>query len=779
MTPAGEGLTHLQLPANMSGGDELCVACARVDLFSLFTGPRFHHQFDFHSRVRVNLGTLQGVWTNVRCPLCRLMKHDLVAQGIFMTAVRNPAAVQCSLMPFRADSHEDTRCNNDSTAAMVATRLQVGLSPMPGDRERHCEGPNSGLRYIRSYGIRLLSPGSVDPARPLLNGFRATTMQNNLALLSQWLGTCCDHHTGSCRSAKSGADSTPALIRVIDVAQRKLVSRDPAAIVYATLSYVWGQNREDHTKLTDELQVQRDSSGNVSIFLPLVAPKVIEDSLFVCNSVSVPYLWVDLYCVHQDDPVKKAAEIKAMGYIYRLSHITFVAGAATPEDLLEPGHPQGLLSTSAVDDLGSEQRIETIGDRTYVSALPSISWQSARSAWNKRGWTFQEGHMARRIAFFGKHDISFLCGAGHWRESLHSGPFGHDANIPGVDLSADAYSALFALVWLKDGWSFRQYNRTLSDYCGRTLSYESDRLDAVSGSFNVIAHRNGIHFLHGLPSAHFHYALLFRGENDRPRAGFPSWSWAGWHADDQTHLVWPRRGLTGCMAPAKNDTFEFKDQDVPDAELGGGLVTAGVNLPYHPNKCSQRLTPLSVSPLSATLTVKSEVVKFSINMIPGKAGISKIRGIVDITPRSARGYKIKEMPPDLDTTSGQAPVEWDQDTEYCAFRGCFRLRDSAGNVHEENRRGLVNSPALLLSLPTTLRGSTLTWLLRDGIELINIVQLKLLEGPDKMTPVDHILGLGIDRTEGIPGHGRRMGIFCLPKVVWDKAEPKLMEVTFS
>ena len=136
--------------------------------------------------------------------------------------------------------------------------------------------------------------------------------------------------------------------------------------------------------------------------------------------------------------------------------------------------------------------------------------------------------MARRVAFFGNYDVSFMCGAGHWRESLHSGEFGHDANIPGVDLRSNGYYVLSAFMWLRNSeWDFSDYDAVALAYSHRRLSYESDRLDAISGCFNMVAQKKGIHFISGLPSADFHYALLFHGEKDRSRAGFPSWSWAG------------------------------------------------------------------------------------------------------------------------------------------------------------------------------------------------------------------------------------------------------------
>ena len=65
----------------------------------------------------------------------------------------------------------------------------------------------------------------------------------------------------------------------------------------------------------------------------------------------------------------------------------------------------------------------------------------------------QEGELATRVAFFGAYDVSFVCGAGHWRESQHSGKYGHDADIPSLNLHPEAFYMLSGYNWLSaSGW---------------------------------------------------------------------------------------------------------------------------------------------------------------------------------------------------------------------------------------------------------------------------------------------------------------------------------------
>ncbi|KAF8861515.1 hypothetical protein BDZ45DRAFT_687597 [Acephala macrosclerotiorum] len=108
--------------------------------------------------------------------------------------------------------------------------------------------------------------------------------------------------------------------------------------------------------------------------------------------------------------------------------------------------------------------------------------------------------MAKRVAFFEQYDVSFLCGAGHWREALHSGKFGHDARIFDIDLLSHGSFTLSVLGWLRTtNWDFRDYDAVLLEYSQRTLSYESDKLNAISGCLDLLAQKKGIYFLVDYP----------------------------------------------------------------------------------------------------------------------------------------------------------------------------------------------------------------------------------------------------------------------------------------
>lgn len=76
---------------------------------------------------------------------------------------------------------------------------------------------------------------------------------------------------------------------------------------YVTLNYVWGS--------TDSQQ------NSINPFaLPKSVPQVIEDSISVAKMLKFRYIWVDRYCVPQDDEKAKQSQIELMGGLAGISH---------------------------------------------------------------------------------------------------------------------------------------------------------------------------------------------------------------------------------------------------------------------------------------------------------------------------------------------------------------------------------------------------------------------------------------------------------------------------
>lgn len=173
----------------MDTADELCSVCSKLDFLSLFTGPRYFAGDGYGDIILIPLGTLAEITANNNCPWCRLIKHDLSGidrlryetVSISESPPVNISNVQVIMHPIRADHDEEMRNICKETRDQVATKLPFQFSPVEGLSEEEREEVfkwRSGLD--RGNGIQLLPPDSVDPNRPLLNGYRATKLDERL-----------------------------------------------------------------------------------------------------------------------------------------------------------------------------------------------------------------------------------------------------------------------------------------------------------------------------------------------------------------------------------------------------------------------------------------------------------------------------------------------------------------------------------------------------------------------------------------------------------------------
>ncbi|KAI9641986.1 hypothetical protein NHQ30_009856 [Ciborinia camelliae] len=748
--------------------DELCASCSKVDVFSLFTGPRYYPGDGFNDKVSVSLGTLAEVYVNSNCPFCRLLKHILYqdsSHGLPLKYDSSHSNIGVRVCTYRADYFEELKYTSKKTRDMVATKLMIRLYAVEGF---------SGEVPMHPYksGIQLLSPDYVDPTRPLLNGYLATTMRNNFDLLKKWMDTCHESHTiesegarGTCCRSYIHNVSYKYEIKLIDVESRIILKRDSTKTDYAALSYVWGR-----VQLPEESEI--DGIRSPFSALPPKVPKIIDDAIAVCVKLSIPYLWVDRYCIDQSDPDELAAETQRMGYRYHDAKITLIGGAFSKFD---KDSDIGLLSS---DDIESLQRIEMIQGRKYITSLPSIQDQIHSSPWSTRAWTMQEGQLSIRCAFFGNWDTSFLCISGHWRESLHSGQYAHEATqIPGVDMTCEGWNMLSWLHWLNDtSWSFEEYNSLVMSYTPRKLTFDNDKIKAIAGALNLLSENKGITFVYGLPTTDFHYALLWIGEYDQSRTGFPSWSWAGWHCLQQSHSIYPKGSSTCSLKEDEQGNLRTIEPVNRDIELAGLFISLTERASLT-NKCSQQFANITLISSNDTLAITSEVAHFSINILPLAADPENKRNISRLSP-----YSERQIPFDFDSRdTPDMETSWDPDSSYLTPYDRLQLEDAYGNIQTPHYpRWYDHWPPFQLNFPEKLRGPSLIWLLREGIEMIRILEVELLEGDEALQPFHLVLCLGIDRRDGGEMKmARRFGMFCLPKDVWVKAHPVVSEVVLG
>ncbi|KAK0648011.1 heterokaryon incompatibility protein-domain-containing protein, partial [Cercophora newfieldiana] len=176
-------------------------------------------------------------------------------------------------------------------------------------------------------------------------------------------------------------------MKLVDCATRTLVAAEPH-MRYLALSYVWGKGPPESYRYPD---------------LPAKLPPTVDDAITATLGLGLRYIWVDRYCIWQDDPVHKSTQILHMTQIYGNAVATIAAAAGT-----DPSHGLPGVSTTRSRIFG-RQYVGRAGPRLLASGSIHNRHKDAISAsvWDTRAWTFQEVTLSTRIFFFSDLEVSF------------------------------------------------------------------------------------------------------------------------------------------------------------------------------------------------------------------------------------------------------------------------------------------------------------------------------------------------------------------------------------
>jgi hypothetical protein len=211
----------------------------------------------------------------------------------------------------------------------------------------------------------------------------------NFDLMVRWLKQCDEKHKHE--SGLLPYDRELDEIRFIDVQNQCIIQRKHLER-YAALSYTWGSRKQ--YCLTRKNIVDLEKKGSLANRSKALGPTVM-DSMQVCRSLNISYLWIDALCIVQDDAESKHAQIKNMDYIYANAYITLVAAA---EQIIESQEEHSILPTGP-----GLPRVSTPGpckmagfkfslDGVHYAcsgaegAAEVLSRLMRYSSWNSRGW---------------------------------------------------------------------------------------------------------------------------------------------------------------------------------------------------------------------------------------------------------------------------------------------------------------------------------------------------------------------------------------------------------
>ncbi|KAI0437390.1 heterokaryon incompatibility protein-domain-containing protein [Xylaria telfairii] len=388
----------------------------------------------------------------------------------------------------------------------------------------------------------LITPATPKDAPFTMNGApkiwgRETGQAANMELSRHWLETCVSTHKHcQWRTQDSGQTAKLGNFRLIDCSlNTPVIEVRSLTESYAALSYVWGKSTASMS----------DTAATW--------PKTVLDAITTTRELGLRYLWVDKYCINQDDAAEKSMQISQMDLIYKMAEVTLIAAAGSDASF----GLAGIDGTMRYPNV----KIQLPNGLVLVSTRGEPDLKVAGSPWNSRGWTYQEGLFARRRLYFLPDQMYWQCRGFEAQESfqfpyktIHEGVLRcWDLKIPFLEF--DVHTDIF-----------RCYSNHISEFSSRSLTFDSDVLAACrSLSINLTSQPgSNLSVLLGLPVSTLGYkatciprepiafaltgwchidqhtgeaapglilpstVLHDKSFSVERRTRFPSWSWAGW-----------------------------------------------------------------------------------------------------------------------------------------------------------------------------------------------------------------------------------------------------------
>lgn len=268
----------------------------------------------------------------------------------------------------------------------------------------------------------------------------------------------------------------------------------------------------------------------------------------------------------------KHQQIQQMGDIYAAAKLTIIASSGE-----DPS--SGLPGISRPRQLPPVLRLATLSVIPHqTDGLAGIS----QSVWASRAWTFQEGFLSTRRLFFTAKQIVYICTASMRTESARQELYSMQREILGPLSSALSWTRRGSeyFLWLKH--SLVSAMALVEEYTKRSLSYDSDALNAVVGALKSLRRLpEPVHHIWGVPICTGHddsERLALHWHHDRPaarRPSFPSWSPLGWQGpvffDDKWQPIIPEMCAITFPTATSSRQIRLSVPNPPDADLSSCL----------------------------------------------------------------------------------------------------------------------------------------------------------------------------------------------------------------
>lgn len=307
-------------------------------------------------------------------------------------------------------------------------------------------------------------------------------------------------------------------------------------------------------------------------------PKTLLDTCTIAHNLGLKYVWIDRLCIYQDSLEDWSQEASRMAFIYKHAFLTISAACASDENqgcfrkrdvpLMKPlrlvSNP--LLPSGPDTDLYKTSYIMNDEPRGFLSDAGKLGYLA------NRGWVFQERVLSQRIVHFAREEVHWEC-----RELEASEAWPRHTEFFSKPMRP---SVLYGLG--RERWEEHSlWHEVIEEYSARELTYDSDKLPALSGLARETAKLRDFwdEYLAGIWRLTLLIDLCWEIQSKTTSIPeeylAPSWSWASLHATVRFDL-----GSSGweCIQLA-----EFKDSrlKLATADAYGAVIDGWIQLSGH------------------------------------------------------------------------------------------------------------------------------------------------------------------------------------------------------
>lgn len=321
----------------MASGDEdfICEACHKIDFQDLLQNPR---QVLPPSPSKTSEPSLHTMRYSNGCKLCLVMFQGVPKDDMEKT-------FELRSYSFKTMSYRRVEENilnaGDSVLLKIGLQKPIAFYSYP---------PNDVFCKLASDGSQGLY--CAQPVQEIWDCAKARL----------WLDTCVKCHESVCNED---------LLRVLGMnlidCENMVVVKAEQEMRWLALSYVWGEN----------LRAEGHAGYREGSSISLDIPGTVRDAISVTLQLGHRYLWVDEFCIDQNDPNHRHDQIRRMDQIYRGADLTIVAAAGENKRYGLPG----VGSTKRKDS-----KVVCVEDVVVFSNGPDQNDLATQSKWFTRAW---------------------------------------------------------------------------------------------------------------------------------------------------------------------------------------------------------------------------------------------------------------------------------------------------------------------------------------------------------------------------------------------------------